>query len=337
MKITTRDIAREAGVSQATVSIVLNNNTKISISPETRANVLKTAERMGYQLKKRRKTTKQTIVGLLVPTLTNLYYPFLVQNVEAFAQTMGLTVVLQNTMRSEEREMQSFDYLRNIGAQCVLSLMTPKVPIPEDIPTVIVGERHPGVDVDTVCLNSYAAGRLAAEHLVSLGHKKIMFISTPFLNMTDARLRRMEGARSYMEEMGLADGFHVLAAEEEKELLENTYEFDCGYQLTQEMLQAGTDCTAIIAVNDMTAMGCVAALNERKVRIPEDMAICGFDNLMMNRIMQPPLTSIDQMAFRGCKVGLSMLLEKLNRLVEEEPIFMECSPRLYVRGSTVKE
>ena len=78
MKVTTHDIARVAGVSQSTVSIVLNNNTKVSISPETRALVLKTAESMGYQFKKRAKSLEQVpVVGLLVPTLSNLYYPFL--------------------------------------------------------------------------------------------------------------------------------------------------------------------------------------------------------------------------------------------------------------------
>ena len=80
MGVTTRDIAREAGVSQSTVSIVLNNNTKFSISPETRALGLKTAERMGYQFKKRTKAVeRELVVGLLVPTLSNLYYPILVQ------------------------------------------------------------------------------------------------------------------------------------------------------------------------------------------------------------------------------------------------------------------
>lgn len=337
MKVTTRDIAREAGVSQATVSIVLNNNTKVAISPETRALVLKTAERMGYQLKKRRKATKQTVVGLLVPTLSNLYYPYLAQNVENYAKSLGVMLVIQNTMRSEEKERQSYDFFRSIGVCGVLSLLTPKISIPEDIPTVIVGEKYSGVDVDTVSLNSFAAGRLAAEHLVELGHKNIAFISTPFPNMTGARVKRMEGARSYMEEKGLENHFLVLADEDERETLESTYEFDCGVRMTQELLKQKTDCTAIIAVNDMTAMGCISVLNENGIRIPEDMAICGFDNLIFYKMQQPPLTSVDQMAFHGCKVGLSILLEKANHFSEESPVFMEYKPRLYARKSTLKE
>lgn len=341
MKVTTQDIARAAGVSQSTVSIVLNNNTKISISPETRALVLKTAEKMGYQFKKRVKSREQApVVGVLVPTLSNLYYPFLAQNVEACAKSLGLTVIMQNTMRSEEGEIQSFNYLRGIGVQGVLSLFTPKVPIPEDIPTVIVGEKMSGVDVDTVSLNSYACGQVATEHLLSLGHKDIAYISTPFSNITDARKNRMEGILSCMEAVGLEKRLLVLVDEyeNESEILDSTYEFDCGARMTEKLLDTYHQCTAIIAVNDMTAMGCISVLNQRGVRIPDDMAICGFDNLYLDRMMSPQLTSVDQMAFHGCKVGLSILLEKMkNFSMQESPVFMEYKPRLYVRGSTVKE
>lgn len=339
MKVTTHDIARVAGVSQSTVSIVLNNNTKVSISPETRALVLKTAESMGYQFKKRAKSLEKVpVVGLLVPTLSNLYYPFLAQNVEIYAQSLGLTIVMQNTMRSESGEIQSFNYLRSIGAQGVLSLFTPKVPIPEDMPTVIVGEKMPGVDVDTVSLNSFVAGQMATEHLLGLGHKDIAYISTPFSNMTDARRKRMEGIRSCMQEAGLEEHLQVLVSDNENEALDSTYEYGCGAQMTEELLQKYPQCTAIIAVNDMTAMGCISVLNQKGIRIPEDMAICGFDNLYLDCMMQPQLTSIDQMAFHGCKVGLGILQEKMKSFsLDEEAVYMEYRPRLHVRGSTVKE
>lgn len=340
MKVTTSDIAKAAGVSQATVSIVLNHNTKVSISSETRALVLKTAEQMGYKFKKRGKALDQsTVVGLLIPTLSNLYYPFLAQNVEAYAKTLGLTVVMQNTMRSEAGEMQSFNYLRSIGVKGIISLFTPKTPIPEDIPMVIVGEKLAGAEVDTVNLNSYVSGQVAAEHLLSLGHQNIAFVSTPFSNLTDARKNRREGILSKMKEAGLEDRLQVFVDEEEEnDNLDSTYEFDCGERLTRRLLQEYPECTAIIAVNDMTAMGCISALNQHKVRIPEDMAVCGFDNLYLDKMMSPPLTSVDQMAFHGCKVGLGVLLEKMKSFsMQESPVYLEYKPRLYVRGSTVKE
>jgi len=339
MKVTTSDVAKAAGVSQATVSIVLNNNTKISISPETRALVLKTAEELGYKFKKRGKAVdRSAVVGLLVPTLSNLYYPFLAQNVENYAKTLGLTIVMQNTMRSEEAEMRSFNYLRSIGVKGIISLFTPKAPIPEDIPFVIVGEKPSDVEVDTVNLNSYVSGQVAAEHLISLGHKDIAFISTPFSNITEARNNRKNGILSKMKESGLGDRLHVLVDEEEEyDNLDSTYEFDCGVRLTQRLLRECPQCTAIIAVNDMTAMGCISTLNQQKIRIPEDMAICGFDNLYLDKLMSPQLTSVDQMAFHGCKVGLGVLLEKMQSFSKQESsVHLEYKPKLYARGSTVK-
>ena len=340
MKVTTTDIAKAAGVSQATVSIVLNNNTKVSISSETRALVLKTAAEMGYKFKKRGKAVDQSaVVGLLIPTLSNLYYPFLAQNVENYAKTLGLTVVMQNTMRSEASEVRSINYLRTIGAKGILSLFTPKTAIPEDIPFVIVGEKPSDVEVDTVNLNSYVSGQVVAEHLISLGHKEIAFVSTPFSNITDARSKRKKGILSKMKEAGLGDSLRVFVDEEEEsDNLDGTYEFDCGVRLTERVLKEYPQCTAIIAVNDMTAMGCISTLNRHGVRIPEDMAICGFDNLYLDKMMSPQLTSVDQMAFHGCKVGLGVLLDKMKNFAKEEsPAYLEYKPRLYVRGSTVKE
>lgn len=274
-----------------------------------------------------------------MPTLSNLYYPFLAQNVESYAKTLGLTIVMQNTMRSEASEMQCFNYMRSIGVKGILSLFTPKAPIPEDIPFVIVGEKTSNMEVDTVNLNSYVSGEVAADHLISLGHKDIAFISTPFSNITAARNNRKDGILSKMKEAGLGDRLHILVDEEEEnDNLDSTYEFDCGVRLTERLLKECPECTAIIAVNDVTAMGCISALNQHNVRIPEDMAICGFDNLYLDKLMTPQLTSVDQMAFHGCKVGLGVLLEKMKNLSKEESsVFLEYKPKLYVRGSTVKE
>ena len=293
---------------------------------------------MGYMPRKRvAQRNDVPTVGLLVPSLSNMYYPLLIQNVQQYAQTIGINLVVQNTLRSEVGEVQSFRYLRSIGAKGILCLFSPKSPIPEDIPSVIIGEKLPGVDVDTVSLNSYAAGRMAAEHLLSLGHNKIAFISTPLSNVTYARQRRLEGIRNCMADAGLEGNLKVIVDDTENESVSDTYEFDCGARLTEQLLCSDTDCTAIVAVNDMTAMGCISALRQHGLRIPEDMAVCGFDNLWLHKLAAPSLTSVDQMAFYGCKVGLSVLMEKMNTpLSQSEPIFMEYEPQLHVRETTVK-
>ena len=179
---------------------------------------------------------------------------------------------------------------------------------------------------------------MVAEHLLSLGHKNIGFISTPLNNMTEARRKRMEGVVSVVEAEGLKESLHILISDNENEGMESTYEFECGVHMAEELLQNYPQCTAIIAVNDMVAMGCIQVLNQKGIRIPEDIAICGFDNLYIDCMIHPQLTSVDQMAFHGCKVGLSILQEKMKKNAQEEPpVYMEYKPRLYVRASTVKE
>ena len=336
MGVTTRDVAKAAGVSQSTVSVVLNNNPKISISPETRAHVLKIADQLGYQFKKRVKNRDETeLVGLLVPTLSNMYYPMLVPNVESYARTQGINIVMQNTMRSREIEERSFDFFRKIGVRGVLCLYSPQARLPEDLVSVIVGERLPNTDADTVGLNSYAAGQLIAEHILSLGHKDIAFISTPLSKITSARQKRLDGVRDAMTKAGLIDRLVMLIDDNENESAVS-YEYECGARLTKKILEQYPQCTAIIAVNDMTAYGCIRALNENHVAIPEQVAVCGFDNLMLDQMTTPQLTSVDQMAFHGCKIGLNVLMQRINVTAVEGPVYMEYMPIIHARASTVK-
>lgn len=338
MRVTTRDIAQKAGVSQSTVSVVLSNNKKISISEQTRAHVLKIAEEMGYRGRTRHaEEQKQTVVGVMVPTLSNLYYPAVVQKIQIYAKQLGLTVVLQNTLRSLDGEMECFRYLQSIGAKGVLCLLTPKTPVPAGFPAVVIGEESSNMTLDTVSLNSFAAGQLAGEHLLSLGHRKIAYISTPFSNTTDARGKRMEGLQAAMSKAGVGEELVIYADEHENESMDSAYEFDCGCRMMQKLLDDQLGITAVVAVNDMTAMGCISVLNQNGIRIPDDIAVCGFDNLWIGGLSQPQLTSIDQMAFHSCKVGLTMLMERIKQNGSgESPVVMEYKPRLYVRETTVK-
>ena len=115
------------------------------------------------------------------------------------------------------------------------------------------------------------------------------------------------------------------------------YEMKCGAKLTEQLLKQYPNCKAIIAVNDMTAMGCIDVLNKYEIRIPDDMAICSFDNLFLDDVIQPKLTSVEQMAFHGGKMGLNILKEKMkNNYKEEQLVYLEYKPELHVRNTTVK-
>jgi DNA-binding LacI/PurR family transcriptional regulator len=335
-KVTTNDIALAAGVSQSTVSFVLNNISSISISRTTRERVLKKAEELGYRTKKRHreKFEKPITIGVLVPTLSNVYYPSLLQNIELYANEKGISCIIINTLRSEEIE-EYYTYVRQHTVDGLLCLYTPKMKIPEDIPAVLIGEKDGDQTVDTISLNSVTAGRIIAHHLVELGHTKVAFLSSPLNRITPARRNRLKGIRDVLSERGLEKNLRVVIDQDEMEAIDNAYEYTQGRKMTEELLMNRGGITAIVAVNDMTAIGVIAMLNEKGVRIPDDISVAGFDNILLSTIIQPQLTTVDQMAFHGSKLGLDVLLEKIRgRNQDDKTINVEYEPHLIIRGST---
>lgn len=333
-KITSKEIAAIAGVSPTTVSFILNNRRNVGISPETRRKVLSVAAEYGLRQKASILPGRLTI-GIMTPTLSNSYYPFLIQNLQTEAQKRGLSTVILNTLRREENEQRCFEMLRNGNIDGILSLLVPKAEVDPSSPFVIVTESHDGNQVDAVSLNSRKAGYMVAAHLLEKGHRDIAYISSPFNNTTSARLYRMEGIRKRMAEDHLEDRLVVLTGINEVDIDDSAYEYDCGYLLTKRLLSESPQVTAIIAVNDETAAGCISALKDSGKVIPNDIAVCGFDNLLIGKICTPSLTSVDQMAQYAAKVGLDMLLEKITDPDSHTfPISLEYQPRLIVRDST---
>ena len=332
-KVTSKDVAQLAGVSQTTVSFVLNKRSSASISPETTEKVLRAAKALGYAIPRREHKKHPITLGLMVPTLSNMYYPFLLQHIEIEAKARGIHVIILNILRDSKNEAAYFEYLRNGTVDGILALFMPQTDIPKELPVVIVSENQPGTLTDTLSLNSYQAGYMLADHLLKLGHRDIAYISSPLSNITSARKYRLEGIHACFSEVGLEHRIQVLAETAEQEIHDTAYEYDCGYSLTKRLLAQHTSATAIVAVNDTTAAGCISALQEAGLRIPQDMAVAGFDNLLIAKILQ--LTSVDQMASHACRVALDMLIEKITRPhASVLPIKMEYMPQLIVRAST---
>ena len=161
-------------------------------------------------------------------------------------------------------------------------------------------------------------------------------MSTPLENTTGARKLRLDGIMSFMRAAGLEDGVTVLVATSESEDFDSSYEYDCGFSLTSELIASGSTATAIIAVNDTTAAGCIAALRQAGKQVPEDYAVAGFDNLLVGKMLQPELTSVDQMAgYAGC-LALDILIRRLRDTdLDELAVQMQYRPHLIVRESTL--
>lgn len=352
-KPTSSDVAKIAGVSQATVSLILNDSEKISFSQETRDKVYDAARQLGYKLPPRKKREKFTpnILMVLTPTLTNPYYTELVQHVEEYVEARGYYVMVCNTFRNPALEQYYLETVQSRNVAGIIYSFLPSFPevaekMARSIPTVIIGEKHEDLALCSIGLNNINAGALLAEHLYQLGHRSIAFFTTQLDKLTLARAQRLEGIRRQMELHGIADRLEVIvAAQQERDSGpqgEMPYEYAVGRQLTAQLLQKNSDVTALIGVNDMTALGIMAELTAAGCRVPQDYSVCGFDNIFSTNVTTPGITTIEHHLRARCHEAADMLLRQASQSSEEWGAedkltlvrHIEYAPRLVIRGST---
>jgi LacI family transcriptional regulator len=208
---------------------------------------------------------------------------------------------------------------------------------------VVIGEKDDSLDIDTVGMNSHKSGTLVAEHLFALGHKHIAFITSPIENnMTLTRRQRFQGILDKFTEYGLEKNLLVKSSTNEAEIPNSIYEIQSGYNLTVELLEEAA-VSAIVGVNDMTACGIMAALSDKGYKIPQQISVCGFDNIFVASIVNPKLTTIDHCIPHRAKTAIDILIEKIEHLhaaIPSAPINssgfykIEYDPQLIIRDST---
>lgn len=352
-KTTSQDVADKAKVSQSAVSLILNNSEKVFFSSETKERVFEAAAELGYKLPMRKTTSAHNgshLLLVLTPTLTNQYYTELIQSVESYADTFGYRVVVCNTFRKPDLEKYYLEtFTKNLADGIIYSFL-PSFPrrvevLSQTIPIVIIGEKQDDLNICSIELSNVKAGSLLAEHLYSLGHKRFAFISTPVNRFTLARRQRLDGILATLASYGLGeDALELIVSDkstEQDEPSDVPYEYHVGYQLAAELLRSNSKATAIIGVNDMTAIGIEDRLRNEGFRVPEDYSVCGFDNIFAASIATTPLTTIDHHLTLRCKAAVDLLLAKIDPKREHAitmPVVnkIEYAPKLVVRASTAK-
>ncbi|MDD3218764.1 MAG: LacI family DNA-binding transcriptional regulator [Lachnospiraceae bacterium] len=352
-KATSTEVAREAGVSQATVSMVLNKKYNVSFSKETIARVEAAAKKLNYNVPKQR-TRKSNIHGKLIvvvcPTLTNPYYVTLLQGIEEVAKEKGFNVFVCNTQRNLEIEERLLKTIQGVQPLGIIYTCNPSKiymekisEISREIPMVIINNRETILEVNAVALNNRKPGILMARHLLELGHKKVAFISPPLTDRQQQRSKRVEGFVNEFKNAGLADGVLVRSADpDSEEAIPNVNsEYNIGYQLTKELLKEHLEVTAIAGLNDMIAFGVMDALAEEKYKVPGDISVIGCDNTLFSGMRQVSLTTIEHFVpLKGRDAGeivLKLIAERKEWKLEERPrsiYHIEYEPKLIVRRST---
>jgi LacI family transcriptional regulator len=311
-KITIKDIARKANVSHTTVSRALNNKSRIR--NETKEKILTIARELNYRpdfiarslVMKRTKT-----LGLVITTIANPFYTELSQGIETTARSLGYNIILCSTNYDLSNEKQYVDMLRSKGVDGIIfssaHMDDPNIfeLAEEAFPIVLVNRRayHPVVreKVDYVGIDNILGGFLAVEHLIRLGHQRIGVIGGS--SESSVGFERLEGGKKALVTYGLevADNY----------FLEGDFLKGSGYRGGKEFLKMTEPPTAIFATNDYMALGTYQAIIEEGQRIPEDIALIGFNDIEFAAIKGVELTTIGQKKYEMGALATTILVEKI--------------------------
>ncbi len=330
-KATIKDIAAAAGVSPASVSMILNGRNLSRFTEQTIQNVYHASRQLGYISKKqqRHKNPKQTIL-IVCPSLMNPYYATLIQSMEQEARLRGYVTMIFTTYWDKAWEREVLEMATEPTVAGVIFSMIPQQPhlaeeVSKLVPIVAVGDRTYNLKLDTVDVNNYSAGRMVAAHLIALGHKHVAYISTTLNEEHSSRLKRCDGlSDEYFQSCPLGTvTIYTQDVSSHKELYVTGVEHEVGYTLTQRCLTESPQVTAIVAINDMVAYGVRAALIDAGKRIPQDISLCGFDNIYPSRFPGVELTTIEHAIVERGRSSIRLLSEKLrgkSELIDENAI-----------------
>jgi LacI family transcriptional regulator len=334
---TLRDVATAAGVHPATASRALNSGTRLLVSEDTARRVTEAAARLGYQpnpVARSLRTRRSHTIGVLIPDLNNPLFPPIVRGIEDRLAEHGYVALIGNTDTELARERLVFDQLRARQVDgFVLATATAGSPVlaeavAAEVPLVLVNRTSPDFPFSSVSVDNEQGVRAAVAHLVTLGHRRIGHVAGPQDASTGAlRLRGFQAAMAA----------HGLPLTDAAVSYATAYSIDEGARCGRDLL-AGPGggpggLTAVVAANDMLAIGCYAALDELGLRCPDDISVVGFNDMPFVDRLRPPLTSVRFPHYQLGTEAATLLIERIE--APDSPVKLTfLAPELIARGSS---
>ena len=330
--ITIKDIARELNISPSTVSRALKDHP--DISQATKDRVVAYAREKGYQpnsIALSLKSRQSHVIGLIIPEIVHHFFSSVISGIDEVASKAGYNVIISQSNESYEREIHNAQTLLGSRVDGMLISRT-KETVNYDhfrhidasgVPMVFFDRTCQGVNADNVIIDDKKAAYDATEYLINTGCKNIVHLKGPE-NLTISH-QRLTGYKQAMEE-------HSIEFKPQNVMEADNYER--GEAAVKQLISEQNLPEAIFAVNDLTALGAMAALKEAGIKIPEQISIVGFTNGIISRLSDPPLTTIEQNGFLMGEKAARLLLERINS-EEGVPSRTEIVPtKLIVRKST---
>lgn len=340
-QVTIKDIARELGISPSTVSRALKDHP--DISPETKKAVNRLADELNYQpnsIALSLRHSRTHTIGVIIPEIVHFFFSTVISGIEDIAYSAGYSVIISQSNESYEREVRDTRALFNNRVDGILISMSLETKDfshfemlhDRGIPIVFFDRKCEAFKCSTVLVDDFKGGYQATEHLIDQGFTRIAHLAGSMnLDITNERFR---GYRTALEDHnlpydptlvitnnGLTD--EKIAMNITKELLDN--------------LEQPPD--AIFAHNDITALGAILAIQERGLRVPEDIGVVGFSNWQFTSLTHPTITTISQPGFEMGQEAARLLIKEIEAKDDEviEPVHTTFQTQLIVRKSSIRK
>ncbi len=306
---TARDVAKKAGVSQATVSRVAGNYGYVSV--ETRRKVLKAIQELGYRpnhIARSMVTNTTQSIGLVVTDIQNPFFAQLARGIEEITWKHGYTLILANTDENVQRESAILTFMQEkmVDGLVLVPASSRATPVRtalynQKMPIVLLDRASEGLDVDTVMVDNENGAYQAVSYLIELGHRRIGMIVDSLEITTNAE--RLAGYCSALHDHGLAI--------EESLIQSCQFTRQSAYAVTAEMLKRPNRPTALFTAYNFISIGALRAIQEAGLQIPEDMSMVGFDEIDWYELNYPQLTTINQPVYDLGRIAAERLIARL--------------------------
>jgi LacI family transcriptional regulator len=331
---TIKDIAKLAGVSHTTVYRALND--KPRISQPTKERIISIAQKCNYQpnvLAQSLVLGRTKSLGLVITTIVNPFYPELAKGIEDAARSLGYNIILCCTNFDLSLEKQYIDMLRSRGVDGIIFTSAhthdPNITrlVEDRFPLILVNRRVYGDPVmnrtDYVVVENVDGGFIAVEHLIKMGHRRIGVISGPA--DSSAAVERLEGARKAMSEYRLNPTDLLV--------LEGDFLKPSGYEAAGRFLSLKDPPSAVFAVNDYMALGAYEAALDSGLRVPEDLALIGFNDITFSATKGIELTTIGQKKHEMGSIAIHTLIDRIEGRDGGKVTQITLEPELIIRRS----
>ncbi|MBA2871774.1 LacI family transcriptional regulator [Anoxybacillus calidus] len=310
MNVTIYDVAREANVSMATVSRVVNGNP--NVKPSTRKKVLEAIERLGYRpnaVARGLASKKTTTVGVIIPDISSIFFAELARGIEDIATMYKYNIILSNSDQNKDKELhllntmlgKQVDGILFMGGYISEEHVTEFKKSP--VPIVLAATIEENNIIPSVNIDYEQAAYDAVAFLIEKGHKRIVYVTGPADDPINNK--KLAGYRRALEQYGLTY--------DENLIIEGDYSYDSGIEAYEKIAELDEQPTAVFVGTDEMALGVIHSAQDHGVNIPEQLEVVGFDNTRLATMVRPRLTTVVQPMYDIGAVAMRLLTKYMNK------------------------